>query len=256
MSLFFFWRFLLPCLFLSIALISWELSQEEAEKIGQKIYFNECGSKPDKLIWWNEGENFISLGIGHFIWYPEGKQGPFEETFPALLIFLRNNHVVIPDWLIKLKGCPWNSKEEYLDATHATKKKELQDLLFHSISHQARFITQRFLEIYSTLIQDKCIARQIQRLERSSQGKYVLIDYLHFKGSGLVESERYRGEGWGLKQVLETMPDDNQDPVVSFVKTAQKLLRKRVQNAPPERSEERWLPGWLSRLDSYTNRKK
>ena len=33
-------------------------------------------------------------------------------------------------------------------------------------------------------------------------GQYALIDYLHFKGSGLNSAERYLGIGWGLKQVI------------------------------------------------------
>ena len=34
-----------------------------------------------------------------------------------------------------------------------------------------------------------------------------LIDYVNFKGEGVLETERYRGRGWGLLQVLEGMPE-------------------------------------------------
>src|SRR4051794_39519410 len=57
------------------------LSEGEAKRIGQKIWQNECNGTISGLTSWNAGEDFASLGIGHFIWYPEGRRGPFEESF-------------------------------------------------------------------------------------------------------------------------------------------------------------------------------
>ena len=39
---------------------------------GMKIWQNESGATVSGLTHWNEGEEFPSLGIGHFIWYPHG----------------------------------------------------------------------------------------------------------------------------------------------------------------------------------------
>jgi hypothetical protein len=36
-----------------------------------------------------------------------------------------------------------------------------------------------------------------------------------------------------------------------FSNSAAAILRRRVQNSPPERHEARWLPGWLNRVQSY-----
>ena len=36
----------------------------------------------------------------------------------------------------------------------------------------------------------------------SAQGCYALIDYVNFKGEGILLTERYHGRGWGLMQVL------------------------------------------------------
>ena len=47
------------------------LSDEEINLIGQRIFRNECAGKIEYLTAWNEGEEFASLGIGHFIWYPK-----------------------------------------------------------------------------------------------------------------------------------------------------------------------------------------
>src|SRR3989344_2641365 len=61
------------------------LSDAEAEAVGRKIWHNESRGSVDGLTHWNKGENFASLGIGHFIWYKAGERGPFTESFPGLL---------------------------------------------------------------------------------------------------------------------------------------------------------------------------
>lgn len=254
----FFWKIFPICIFLSTAIFSLEVSLQEAEVIGKRIYANECSSKAEKLVWWNEGENFASLGIGHFIWYPQDQRGPFEETFPSLLAFLQANDIELPLWLKTAKGCPWNSKKEFLRKEQEGKKKELQHMLACSIALQVSFIVNRLEQTLANLLCEYSedekvrIAKQIERLQESLQGKYALVDYLNFKGAGISESERYQKEGWGLKQVLEKMPDCDSDPVAGFAAIAKEVLKNRVKNAPPERREERWLPGWLARVDSYT----
>jgi hypothetical protein len=67
-----------------------------AKKIGQKIWLNETGGKIDAITSWSANEEFASLGIGHFIWFPVGKWLPFEESFPALLEFMRKKNVHRP----------------------------------------------------------------------------------------------------------------------------------------------------------------
>ena len=222
------------------------------ETIGQKIFFNECGGKQEKLVWWNEGENFASIGIGHFIWYPQGIRGPYEETFPALVAFFKAEAIPLPDWVTG--ACPWKNKEEF--SSQEEKKKELQALLLRTFPLQAAFIGKRFEkakeEILASMDEKKRIAAThiLASLEKWPQGKFALIDYLNFKGAGTSESEQYQGKGWGLKQVLEEMQTPS---IQAFVETAKQLLRARVKNAPHQQQEERWLPGWLSRVDRYLN---
>jgi hypothetical protein len=248
----FFRRILFLCFSLSISLGAWEVSRKEAESIGKRIYWNECSGNPDKLIWWNAGENFASLGIGHFIWYPKGVQGPFEEMFPSLISFLKDNGVEIPSWLTQCDGCPWKTKEEFLEKKQEGKKKELQAFLFQTISWQAAFIAERFKQDLPQILADLSEEKKavIEKLG-TPQGKYALLDYMNFKGKGILETERYQGKGWGLKQVLEAMPKKTEDPLGCFAEAAKTLLKQRVESAPPERHEERWLPGWLKRVDSY-----
>ena len=58
--------------------------------IASRIYENETGSQLRYLAHWNKGEDFPSMGIGHFIWFPEGVDAPFDESFPVMLEYVRN----------------------------------------------------------------------------------------------------------------------------------------------------------------------
>src|SRR3954467_13922616 len=75
------------------------LTDAEAEAVGRKIWKNESGATIDGLTHWNKGEDFASLGIGHFIWYKAGARGPFTESFPGLLDALAASGRTLPAWL-------------------------------------------------------------------------------------------------------------------------------------------------------------
>ena len=49
------------------------------------------------------------------------------------------------------------------------------------------------------------ITQRFNDLGTSAAGAYALVDYVNFKGEGVLPTERYRGQGWGLLQVLQTM---------------------------------------------------
>jgi hypothetical protein len=97
------------------------------------------------------------------------------------------------------------------------------------------------------------VERQFARVATTPHGGYALADYVNFKGEGVLHTERYRGEGWGLLQVLELMhgTGNGTSAAHEFANSAAAILRRRVQNSPPERHEARWLPGWLNRVRSY-----
>src|SRR6202011_2213232 len=102
------------------------LSDAEALRIGKKIWQNECHGSIAGLTSWNEGENFASLGIGHFIWYPEGVRGPFEESFPKFLSFAANRRADLPGWLEQARACPWNSRAEFSGAQNSPQMSQLR----------------------------------------------------------------------------------------------------------------------------------
>ena len=232
-----------------------QLTDAQALSVGKRLWQNESGGSIAGLTAWNAGEEFASLGIGHFIWYPEGKRGPFEESFPPLLAFLRSSGASIPNWLSEAHACPWVTRAEFLAAAKSQKMEELRALLAKTIGLQARFAANRLERALPKMLaaasaeKRALVRRNFARVAALPNGAYALVDYVNFKGEGTLETERYRGEGWGLLQVLETM---REGPVLQeFSRAAEKVLTRRVQNSPPERDEQRWLAGWRSRVRSY-----
>lgn len=234
------------------------VSPQDAAAIGERIWKNECAGTVEGLTNWNKGENFASLGIGHFTWYPADKRERFQETFPDLLEFLQKEGVLLPAFLAADRACPWKSREEFYRDIQTPKMQDLRGFLFETRNLQAIFIANRLENAFSQML-EKCSSEEKKRvnaiflrLAQNAKGLYALIDYLNFKGAGTSPSETYKGQGWGLLQVLQKIPPSSKEPLVDFVKAGKELLAERVQNAPPERHEEKWLPGWFNRLDSYT----
>lgn len=237
------------------------LTDEQAEWIGAKIFRNECGAKDACLTTWNKGENFLSLGIGHCIWYPALMHGPFKETFPELLMFMKENGVVLPDWLEELQGqhCPWNSRDEFMDDIEGSRARDLRRLLVETKGLQLIFIINRLKDALPEMMKAAGeaprpdIEKYFYLLTSTPAGIYALADYLNFKGEGTLASERYKGRGWGLLQVLERMKEvnDSGEAVREFVRCAEEVLTERVNNAPRECNEQRWLRGWKKRVNTY-----
>ncbi len=252
-------------LFISLAGAGWaaepvRISEADALRIGKKIWQNESNGTVAGLTAWNAGENFASLGIGHFIWYPQGVHGPFDESFPKLLAFARERGVAIPAWLNQSSACPWNSRAEFSGAQNSERMRELRQFLSRTIDLQAQFMVARLQQSLAKMLDEAApvdranVERQFARVARTPHGCYALVDYVNFKGEGVLHTERYRGEGWGLLQVLEQMHGSENGPSAAreFSSSAAAMLRRRVQNSPPERHEARWLPGWLNRVHSYS----
>lgn len=239
------------------------LSQDELARIGRLIYKNETGGKPANLTAWNEGEEFASLGIGHFLWYPEGEEYRFVETFPALVEYMKSEGAPLPSWLRNLRpfDLPWKSRAEFYREFESPRMVSLRDFLLGTFALQTSFIADRLekslpamLDAAPPELRDN-IERQFYRVAESDMGMYVLIDYVNFKGEGVSESERYKGQGWGLLQVLANMKgtEKGRPALQEFAKSAEFVLERRVRNSPPERNEKRWLPGWRNRLKTYTD---
>ena len=235
------------------------LSPAETRRIGNKIWQNECGGTIAGLTSWNAGENFASLGIGHFIWYPKGVRGPFDESFPKFVQFAATRQIKLPSAATAKDGCPWSSRAEFNAAAQSPPMKELRAFLAQTVDLQAEFLVQRLRAALPKMLAEVGGTSQAQVQERfdhvvtTANGCYALVDYVNFKGEGVLATERYAGQGWGLLQVLEGMKQDTagREAVKSFAESAKAVLKNRVRNSPPERNEARWLPGWLKRVDTY-----
>ena len=248
-------RLLLPLALLATALPSHALTDSELDSIGRRVWKNECGGTRDGLTSWNAGENFASLGIGHFIWYPKGERGPFEESFPKLAKYLAANGVAVPAWATG--DCPWNSRAEFQSQFHSERANELRALLFDTLRLQSRFLAQRMEESLPKMLasapagQRENVRAQFERMRATGPGTFALIDYVNFKGEGTKPEERYDGEGWGLLQVLAGMRGSGKGAPREFGESAAAVLTRRVHNSPPARGEQRWLAGWKSRVAAY-----
>lgn len=235
-----------------------QLTDASRAKIGQRIWANECGGTVAGLTSWNAGENFASLGIGHFIWYPAGVKGPYEESFPGLVRHLVARKANVPQWLKEAKPCPWPGRAAFYVEKDSLRMKQLRNLLAQTISLQAEYAGERCLRSLPKILGScpreahDAVRSRFMSLAATDNGLYCLMDYVNFKGEGTNQSERYRGKGWGLLQVLLTMegtPPPRSAPN-EFSRAAKAVLGERIRNAAPK-DETRWRAGWFSRCDSY-----
>ncbi len=219
-----------------------QLTAAQQGWIGQRIWYNECRGTVAGLTTWNAGEEFPSLGIGHFIWYPDNYHGPFQESFPAFVRYAVE-HGAKPPAVALQPHAPWRSKAEFEQAD----LHELRDWLASTVELQTQFIVDRM-----QATADKLPAAEKARFEQvasTPNGVYALIDYVNFKGEGLDPKESYAGQGWGLAWVLREMKDG--PPALEFSRAAMRCLDRRIANSPPARGEERWRAGWHKRCETY-----
>ena len=235
------------------------ISRSELNAIGEKIFKNEAAGKKENLVYWNEGENFPSLGIGHFIWYKQGEPGIFEESFPQLVEFLKSKNVKLPKIMAENKYSPWKDRQELINLK--TKKnpdiEELTNFLYENKDLQIMFIFKRLessLEKMLAVSNDReDVRKQFYRVASSPNGLYPLIDYVNFKGEGTNPKERYNGQGWGLLQVLENMKgtETGKSALTEFSNSAKFVLQRRVNNSDSSKNERKWLQGWFNRCNTY-----
>lgn len=236
------------------------LSAADAEAIGKKIWKNECAGTVEGLTTWNTGEDFPSLGIGHFIWYVDGRPGPFDESFPKLIGYMEANQVAVPRWVADAEGSPWKSSAEFNSAKNSPQMKELRQFLANTVPTQTNFIVLRLEQALPKMKVATKDAGNRRRLEEnfykvasSRTGVYALIDYVNFKGEGVKAEEKYNGVGWGLRDVLLEMKktSEGQAAANEFSEAAKRTLKRRIANSPPSRGESRWEAGWMNRCESY-----
>ncbi len=237
-----------------------DLSPEQKEAIGKKVWMNEAGGSVDKLTHWNKGEDFPSLGIGHMIWQPEGKTSIYGDSFKSFVKKMEDQkNPDLPKWLNSEMGSPWKSKGEFEANFNSPKMKELREFLTKTIPQQTDHLISR-LEESKTKILDASSPQNKDRvgknfdkvLKSGPEGAFAMVDYVNFKGEGLTMQPSYNNNNWGLRQVLENMKDTG-NPVKDFSESAKRTLQNRVDNAPAgkQAQEREWMKGWSKRVDDY-----
>jgi hypothetical protein len=247
-------------------LVRFEIPRKLAEKLGRKIWMNETGGDPLAITDWNGGEDFMSLGIGHFIWFPVNRRRDrFEESFPPMLEFLREKGIKLPTWIDQrpIPPCPWKDRQDFKSQFNSPEMVELREFLQATFAGQTQFLISRTRQalprILATLDRPadrERVREQFDRVARASPDCYPLVDYTNFKGEGIARSETFEDketgarEGWGLKQVLFTMSGagEGQAALDAFADAAKAVLQRRIRNVP---ADEIRTQGWLARCDSY-----
>lgn len=237
-----------------------ELSVADKVKLGKQIWKNESGGTVEGLTAWNKGEEFPSMGIGHFIWYPKGFNGRWTESFPKFIKYAQaQGRTDIPAWVLKSPDCPWNTKASFDAAKKGTHLTSLRTFLQNSVQLQTEYIISTSRAALPKILaaapaKDRArIKANYAKVAQTANGTYALIDYVNFKGDGTNPTERYKGQGWGLLQVLSNMKSSQggQASAKEFAESAKRMLLRRVKNSPPARGEKRWTAGWNNRCDTY-----
>ncbi|MDW8349696.1 MAG: hypothetical protein RML49_05480 [Verrucomicrobiae bacterium] len=236
------------------------LSDRDALYIGKKIWKNECKGTVEGLTSWNEGEEFASLGIGHFIWYPKGQKIRYYESFPLLMKYFEELGISKPSWLHSTARCPWPNRAAFMRDLDSPRMRELREFLVRTIPYQARYMARRLENSLPNMLRNiedpvtrERVRFQFNRVASHPHGIYALMDYVNFKGEGLKPQEEYNGHRWGLMQVLKHMRGTERGAAAlrEFSDAAIAILTRRALNAPPGRNEMRWLPGWRNRCLTY-----
>ena len=234
------------------------LSTGQKAAIGRKIWQNECAGSAAGLTTWNAGEEFPSLGIGLFIWYPAGFRGRFEESWPEFVKFAGRRGAKLPAVASEAHS-PWRTKAEFQMDFKGPRLTALRAWLAEHVAMQTDFIIARSQAALPKMLAAAPVSERARieanyaKVSSSSQGTYALIDYVNFKGEGIQVSEKYKGMGWGLMQVLGGMKDSSGGAAAAteFAASAKRILSRRISNSPPERGEKRWEEGWRNRCMTY-----
>ncbi|MDB4408569.1 hypothetical protein N9165_00695 [Akkermansiaceae bacterium] len=238
--------------------IAVKLTAAQKASIGKKIWQNESGGKVSGLTHWNDGEEFPSMGIGHFIWYPKGFNGRWTETWPEFVRFATLNGKRLPA-VAYSTDCPWQSKPAFQHDFDGAQLVGLRKWLAANIGIQTDFISYKSRAALPKILAaapaaDRAkIQRNYDKVATASNGVYALVDYVNFKGDGTNPREAYAGQGWGLKWVLMDMKEVSagQAAAREFAAATKRRLNLRIKNSPKARGESRWREGWDNRCATY-----
>lgn len=223
---------------------SWNvrLSDSDKDKLIAFIADKEFGGNWNNCIGWNKGEAFVSVGLGHYLWFSLGLKSPFQESFPGFIEFAHRKDragnlglqfpaILGMDANGRIQPSPWSSRSQFLSEKQSRETRELIAFLSEPSMRrmQLEFQVERLkafadkMTSFSGFPGDAPLhstpgkrAELLQELFRFPNGIALLIHYPTFKGEGMKQSERYayqgKNHGWGLFQVIDyaaSLSDEN-----------------------------------------------
>ena len=235
-----------------------KLTAAQKASIGKKIWQNESAGKVSGLTHWNTGEEFPSMGIGHFIWYPKGFDGRWTESWPEFVKYATSRGLTVPA-VGRQADCPWPNRTSFMKDFNGAQLTGLRNWLAANVPVQTEFIAYKSRAALPKILaaapanQRARIKANYDKVATTPNGIYGLVDYVNFKGDGTNPRETYNGQGWGLKWVLMEMRDvsSGQAAAREFGAAAKRRLNLRIKNSPKNRGEARWRAGWDNRCDTY-----
>lgn len=237
------------------------VNKQDLSWVAERVFMNEANNDPSKLISWNSKGNYATLGFGRFVWYPAGQRGAYPETFPAFLAFVESNRVPLPSWLAQrpTRGGPWANQAAFERAQNDQEMSEMRNFLNKTAHLQGSFMVGRLKSNLPNMVSNlppserQRVLKNFQVMEQTSGGLYPVLDYVYFKGDGTNPNEQYRGKGWGLVQVLQSMESvpPGAAALAEFMRAADDTLMRRIANAPIENGEARLLSAWQKRIQTY-----
>lgn len=231
-----------------------KLNEREMLQFASLSAKHEYGGDPKGVVMWNKYENFLSLGIGHYLWGRNSGQG---ESFREMIKYVHSTGCYRGAYPSVLKfrdgsigGMPWGSKKSFEASESSAQVKELKSFLLGKDMQvcQVKFQMNRLQAGLSKMLQKEAtnfeFKKTVNELASSEAGVVAMLDYVNFKGEGL--SEKRRGN-WGLFEVLRRASvDPNVRAVNKFKAAAINVLKNR----------EDWStygPGWTKRIVQYGN---
>jgi hypothetical protein len=230
------------------------LSDSQLSKIADQIFKNEAAGNREMLAYWSPNEDFPSLGIGHFIWFPanasKARARFGADSFPQFLRFVTQQRVSLPPLLARLSPgfvCPWPNRSAFQNM-RSSDREALLKFLSDTKHLQMKHILSRFMsarEAFKNGPDGTAIAAKIDAISQSPSGIYPVIDYVNFKGEGKSSDKT----SWGLWNVLAQMRSTSPDHAhKAFAEAAETVLRNRVNRHPGDRV---FLDGWTNRIQTY-----
>ena len=81
---------------------------------------------------------------------------------------------------------------------------QLRQFLANTVDFQAEFLIARLQNALPKMLAEAApsdranVQQQFERMASTQEGCFALADYVNFKGEGVLHTERYQGQGWGL----------------------------------------------------------